>query len=182
MRQRSFIVVAIAVVVLVVGAVGVYAYDKTRSDLIAKGVTAGGIDLSGLHRDQARQKLSDELAAPLRKPVVVHYAGHDYKLSARRAGVNVDVDAMAGEALSESRKGSIVTRAMRSITGGSVHAAVPVKVSYSQPAVKRFAPKFNRKVDQEPHDASIGVSGGQIGKVDSPALRTLDAEALRREI
>src|SRR4051812_45097884 len=139
MRQRSFIAVAIAVAVLVVGAVGVYAYDKTQSDVIADGVTAAGVDLSGLHRDQARRKLSDELATPLNKPVVVHYAGRDYRMSARRAAVKVDVDAMADGALSESHKGSIVSRAMRSITGGSVHATVPVKVSYSQPAVQHFA-------------------------------------------
>src|SRR5689334_3614459 len=139
MRQRSFIVVAIAVAVLVVGAVGVYAYDKTRSDVIANGVTAGGVDLSGLHRDSARRKLADELAAPLNKPVVVHYAGRDYKISARRARVSVNVDAMADDALSQSRKGSIVTRAARSITGGSVHVAIPLEVSYSQAAVQRFA-------------------------------------------
>ena len=182
MRQRSFIVVAIAVAVLVVGAVGVYAYDKTRSDVVANGVTAGGVDLSGLHRDQARQKLADELATPLNKPVVVHYAGRDYTISARRARVTVDVAGMADDALSESRKGSVVTRALRSITGGSVHAAIPVKVSYSQPAVQRFAAKVKRKIDQQPRDANIGASGGQIIKVDSRDGRTVDAEALQREI
>src|SRR3954452_16608160 len=182
MRQRSFIVVAIAVAVLVVGAVGVYAYDKTQSDTIANGVTAGGVDLSGLHRDEARRKLADELATPLNKPVAVHYAGRDYKISAHRARVAVDVDAMADDALSESRKGSIVTRATRSITGGSVHVAIPVKVSYSRAAVTRFAAKVKHKIDQAPRDANIDASGGQIIKVDSRNGRTVDAEALRREI
>src|SRR4051812_31835328 len=109
MRQRSFIVVAIAVAVLVLGAVGVYAYDKTRDDLIAKGVTAGGVDLSGLHPAAARATLQRELAGPLGKPVVVRYAGHHYKLSARRARVRVDVDAMVDHALAESRKGNVVS-------------------------------------------------------------------------
>jgi lipoprotein-anchoring transpeptidase ErfK/SrfK len=182
MRQRSFIVVAIAVAVLVIGAVGVYAYDKTQSGVIAKGVTAGGVDLSGLHREQARRKLADELATPLNKPVLVHYAGRDYKISARRARVTVDVDGMVGEAVDRSRKGSVVTRAMRSITGGSVHAAIPIKVSYSQPAVQRFAAKVKRKIDQEPRNANIDASGGQIIKVDSRSGRTVDAEALQAEI
>jgi lipoprotein-anchoring transpeptidase ErfK/SrfK len=182
MRQRSFIVVAIAVALLVVGAVGVYAYDKTRADLIANGVTAGGVDLSGLPRDQARQKLANELATPLDRPLVVHYAGRDYKLSARRAGVKVDVDAMADDALDQSRKGSVVTRALRSITGGSVHAAVPVKVSYSQRVVKHWSAKVKRKIDQAPRDADIDASAGQIIKVDSRDGRTVDAEALEREI
>src|SRR3954463_6783396 len=108
MRQRSFIVVAIAVAILVIGAVGVYAYDKTRDDLIAKGVTAGGVDLGGLHPAAARAKLQSDLAGPLGKPVLVRYAGHRYKLSARRARVRVDVDAMVDQALADSRKGNVV--------------------------------------------------------------------------
>src|SRR5436305_265795 len=70
MRQRSFIVVALAVAVLVFGAVGVYAYDKTRDDLIAKGVTAGGIDVSGLHPDEARTKLTEATSDHVVRPSV----------------------------------------------------------------------------------------------------------------
>ena len=182
MRQRSFIVVAVAVVVLIVGAVGVYAYDKTRDDLIAKGVTAGGVDLSGLHPGEARVKLDQELAAPLRKPVTVRYAGHHYKLSARRAKVRVNVDEMVTRALEESRKGNVVSRTTRAITGGSVHASVPIAITYSKPAIRSFAAKVKDKLDQEPRDANIDASGGQIVKVDSRPGRSVDSGALQREL
>src|SRR3954452_1607957 len=101
MRQRSFIVVALAVFVLIVGAVGVYAYDRTRDDVIAKGVTAGGVDLSGLHPAAAREDLRRQLQEAPKEPVVVRYHGHKYRLSARRARVTVDVDAMVDQALAE---------------------------------------------------------------------------------
>jgi lipoprotein-anchoring transpeptidase ErfK/SrfK len=182
MRQRSFIVVAIAVAVLVVGAVGVYAYDKTRDDLIAKGVTAGGVDLSGLHPREARAKLEQQLAAPLRKPVTVRYAGHHYKLSARKARVRVDVNGMVASALADSRKGNVVSRTTRALTGGSVHASVPISITYSKTAVRRFAAKVKRKIDQAPRDANIDASGGQIVKVDSQVGRSVDSGALQREL
>src|SRR3954452_23638665 len=130
MRQRSFIALAIALVVLVVGAVGVYAYDKTRDDVIAKGVTAGGVDLSGMNPNEARETLRQQLAAPLKKPVVVKYAGHRYKLSARRAKVRVNTGEMVQQALDASHKGNIISRTARSITGGSVHTSIKVQVSY----------------------------------------------------
>ena len=182
MRQRSFIVVAIAVAVLVIGAVGVYAYDKTRDDLIANGVTAGGIDLSGMHPAEARAKLRSELAEPLGKPVVVRYAGHHYKLSARRARVHVDVTSMVDRALAESHRGNVLSRTTRAITGGSVHASIPLSITYSRAAVGRFAAKVKRKIDQEPQDANIDASGGQIIKVDSRPGRSVDAGALEREL
>src|SRR3954453_22787874 len=182
MRQRSFIVVAIAVAVLVLGAVGVYAYDKTRDDLIAKGVTAGGVDLSGLHPQAAREKLQRELANPRRKPLYVKYAGERYKLRARKATVRVDVDTMVDRALAESRKGNVVSRTTRAITGGSVHASVPVAITYSKPAVRRFAAKVKAKVDRDPRDANIDVRGSQVVKVGSRSGRRLDARRLQREI
>src|SRR4051795_9746238 len=119
MRQRSFIVVAIAVAVLVVGAVGVYAYDNGRKDVISKGVSAGGVDLSGLHPDAARAKLQRQLAEPLRQPVFVESGKHRYRLSSRRADVRVNADALVQQARDESRKGNLVSRSVRSLTGGS---------------------------------------------------------------
>ena len=61
LRQRSFIIVAVAIAVLLVGAVGVYAYDKSRDDVIANGVTAGGIDIGGMQTSKAREKLRTQL-------------------------------------------------------------------------------------------------------------------------
>ncbi len=182
MRQRSFIIVAIAVAVLVVGAVGVYAYDKTRDDLIAKGVTAGGVDLSGLHPAAAREKLQTELAGPLGKPVTVRYAGRHYTLSAHRARVRVAVASMVDQALTASRKGNALSRTTRAITGGSVHASVPLAVTYSKRVVAHFASKVKGKIDQDPRDANIDASGGQIVKVDSRPGRKVDEQALEAEI
>src|SRR3954465_4792803 len=108
MRQRSFIVVAIAVAVLIIGAVAVYAYDKTRDDVIAKGVKAGGIDLSGMHPSEARDTLNHQLAAALKNPVIVKDRDHKHRLGARRAKIAVDVDGMVDEALARSQEGNML--------------------------------------------------------------------------
>jgi lipoprotein-anchoring transpeptidase ErfK/SrfK len=182
MRQRSFIVVAIAVALLVVGAVGVYAYDKTRDDVIAKGVSAGGVDLSGMHPAEARTALQRQLAEPLNEPVVARRGGHHWKLSAARAKVHVDVDSMVERALAESRKGSLISRTTRSITGGSVNARIPVEITYSHRAIGRFAKAVKRHIDQPARDASISFSGGQVVKVDSQTGRSADAGALESAV
>ena len=182
MRQRSFIVLAVALVVLVVGAVGVYAYDKSRADIIAKGVTAGGVDLSGMKPREAREKLRRELAVPLQKAVTVKYGGRRYRLSPARAKVRVNTADMVQKAIDASRKGNLFTRTTRAITGGSVHASIPVEVSYSHSAVARFARQMQRSVDKPAVDATIGFSGGQIQKVDSRTGRKLDARRLRSDV
>src|SRR4051812_18690857 len=160
MRQRSFIVLAIALVVLVVGAVGVYAYDKSRDNVIAKGVKAGGVDLSGMKPREARETLRRELAEPLQRAVIVKYAGKRYRLSPRRAKVRVNTNEMVDEALSKSHEGSIVTRTTRAITGGSIHVNIPVSVRYSKRAVAHFARRVEKGVDLEARDATIDFVGG----------------------
>jgi lipoprotein-anchoring transpeptidase ErfK/SrfK len=168
--------------VLGVGAVGVYAYDKSRDDVIAKGVRAGGVDLSGMKAGEARATLDRELAEPLNRPVVVKYAGHHYRLSARRAKVRVNTEEMVQRALDESQKGSIITRTTRAISGGSVHATVPVAVSYSKRAVRHFARRVAKHVDKPAVDATIGFSGGAIQKVDSQTGRKLDVNGLEADV
>ena len=158
MRQRSFIVLALAVVLLILGAVAVYAYDKTRDDVIAKGVTAGGIDLSGKKPSEARALLRRELAQPLKRSVTVKYAGKRYRISARRARVRVDTEAMVDEAVKASRAGNLVSRSWRSITGGSVHKSIDTEISYSNAAVTRFAREVKKEVDQPARDAKISFS------------------------
>jgi lipoprotein-anchoring transpeptidase ErfK/SrfK len=182
MRQRSFIVVAIAVAILILGAVAVYAYDQTRDDVIAKGVKAGGIDLSGMHPDEAREALHRQLEAAVSKPVFVKYGDKRFRLGARRAKIKVDVDKMVDEALAQSHDGNMLTRTTRAITGGSVHATIPVELSYSDRAVTRFSKRVARKLDQDAQDASIDFSGGQVVKVDSQDGREVDTGQLADRI
>jgi len=85
MRQRSFIVVAVALAVLILGAVGVYAYDKTRDDVIAHGVTAGGVDIGGMNKAAAKRALDRQVTAALRQPIVVTYRHQRFKLKFEKA-------------------------------------------------------------------------------------------------
>ncbi|MEA2123807.1 MAG: L,D-transpeptidase ErfK/SrfK [Solirubrobacteraceae bacterium] len=182
MRQRSFIVLALALTVLVVGAVGVYAYDKTRNDVIAKGISAGGVDLSGMHPKQAREALRQQLAAPLQKPVVVKYAGHRYKLSPKQAKVRVNTADMVQQALDASRTGNLITRTARALTGGSVHKSIKVEVTYSGRAVAQFTKSIQGHIDQQPVDATISIGSSGVSKVDSKDGRQLDVQALRNDV
>jgi lipoprotein-anchoring transpeptidase ErfK/SrfK len=96
--------------------------------------------------------------------------------------VRVNTEEMVQQALAESKKGSIVTRTTRAISGGSVHVNIPVSVSYSKRAVARFARQIQRKIDKPAVDATIAFSGGQIQKVDSRTGRKLDVEGLRADV
>src|SRR5256714_14220848 len=74
-RQRSFVILVAAVTFLLVGSVGVYAYDSSRDDQIATGVKAGGVDNRGLKTSAARAKIPRKLSVGLNPAVYAEDKG-----------------------------------------------------------------------------------------------------------
>jgi lipoprotein-anchoring transpeptidase ErfK/SrfK len=155
MRQRSFILVAVLVASLLVGAVAAVAYDSSRDDVIAHGVTIAGVDVGGMSSAAASQKVARALHDPLSRPVAVVHGGRRFNLSARDAGVRADLDGMVDDAVAASRDGNIISRVARDITGGEEDAQVPARVNYSQAAVRRLAVRVARGVDRPARDARV---------------------------
>jgi lipoprotein-anchoring transpeptidase ErfK/SrfK len=180
MRHKSFILLAAALVVLSVGAVGAYAYDSSRDDLIAKGVTVAGVDVGGMRADAARAALVRELRGALDQPIVVRRGDQRFTLSAADAGVHADVGGMIDEAVRKSRDGSIVTRVTRDITGGSEDAQVPARVNYSEQAVNGLVKRVAATLDQEPRDATVNFPSLDEVK-EQPGVEVRTA-ALRQRI
>ena len=155
MRHRSFILVAALLLVLVGGAVAAYAYDSSRDDLIAEGVTIAGVHVGGMRTAEAQRVLDRQLKPALETPIRVTHNRKHFTLSARDAGVRADVAAMVDEALARSRDGSIITRVARDVTGGEENAQVPARVSYSPVAVKRLVRRVSRGVNRPARDAQL---------------------------
>jgi hypothetical protein len=182
-RNRTFILVAGFLVVLLVGAGGVYLYDASQSDDIADGVKVAGVDVGGLSRNQAKEKLQRELVEPLNQPVTVAArAKHEFTLTAKRAKVTMDVNAMVNAAVDRSREGSVVSRAWRSITGGTLHADLPPKVDYSASAVNRLVRRVRKTVNERPQDATIRPTARGLRKVAAHNGLYVRTDALRADI
>jgi len=155
MRQKSFILVAVLLLVLVGGAVAAYAYDSSRDDVIAEGVTVAGVDVGGMHVGEARRVIGRELRRPLERPISVVHAQKRFRLSAQDAGVHADVAGMVDEALTKSREGNIVSRVARDLTGGREDAQVPARVTYDEHAIDALVKRVGRSLNREARDAEV---------------------------
>lgn len=182
MRKRRLIIVAVLAAVLLAGAVGAYAVDRSKRDTIANGVAVGGVDLGGLDAAAARARLAAELKGPLHEPVVVTYERRRFALAPRRAGVSVDLDAMVSEALARSRDGTIFARVGREVTGGRIDAQIAPEVSFDSAAVDRFVGRVADRVDRDPKDATVAFSGSSLGEVAGHDGVTVQTRRLRRAV
>jgi lipoprotein-anchoring transpeptidase ErfK/SrfK len=181
-RSSRFVIVAVFVAVLLIGAVGAYAYDHSKRDTIANGVVVGGVALGGLDQSAARAKLEAELRRPLAQPVVVTFERRRYALSPRVAGVRPRWDAMVETALAHSRDGTILSRVSREVTGGSVDVRTRVQLTVDRAAVDRFVARTVRTLDRPPRDATVSFGGSSLGEVRGVSGVTVDPRRLRRAI
>jgi lipoprotein-anchoring transpeptidase ErfK/SrfK len=180
--RKTKIAVVVGVVVLILGAVGAYAYDNSQKNEIADGVTIGGVDVGGMTVSEAEQAVRSRLLGPLRHPLKVGYSGHSWRLPVKSLGVHADVSAAVGRALDESRSGGLPGRLVRYVTGGQLDKRIPADVSYSQPAVNRFVRKIADSIDREPRNADVEATGDSLTVVGAENGRKLRDNLLTREI
>ena len=180
MRHRWFILVAVLLLAMVGGAVAAFAYDSSRDDLIAQGVTIAGVDVGGMTTTEARRVVQRELQEPLEKPISVKRGQTRFTLSAEDAGVKADVGGMVDEALDASRDGSIFSRVARDITGGEENAQVPPRVTYSSSAVHELVKRVQTKLNRPARDAEVDFPS--LEKVKEEKGRRVRAAALEQRI
>jgi len=163
------VAVAIALVVLFVGAGGLLAYDSSLTNTIAHGIKVGGVDVGGLNAGQARQRLRDAYATRLADPITLRYRDRRFTLTPRAARLSIEIDGSVQQALSDTRASNLFTRVWRSLTGARVSDEIDPGIRYSQGAVNRLVSRAATTIDRQARDASISYSGNSISPVGSQA-------------
>jgi lipoprotein-anchoring transpeptidase ErfK/SrfK len=164
--------------ILVALALALYLYDHSRRDLIANGVSIAGVPVGGLHSAAAREKIERDLVARLNGPVVVRAGTRSWRLDGRHAGLRVDVANMVSQAVDVSRRGSILTRALRGLTGGRLNRRIPLIASYSHQAVRNLTAKIRASLDRPPRDATVEPNASGLRTVSGQEGRTVESAKL----
>jgi lipoprotein-anchoring transpeptidase ErfK/SrfK len=180
MGTKWFILLAVLLLALVCGGVAAYAYDSSRDDRIAEGVTVAGVDIGGMQVDQARRAVARRLEEPLGEPISVARAGRRFNLSAEDAGVRADVAGMVDDALEESRDGNIITRVARDLRGEQENVRVAARISYDEEAVADLVARVEKRMNRPAKDAEVEFPS--LERIESKRGRKVKAALLVRRI
>jgi lipoprotein-anchoring transpeptidase ErfK/SrfK len=181
-RSRSFLAVALTIVVVFGGAALLLAYDSSQRNTIAKGISVGGVDIGGLTVAQATRRLRSDYLARFHHPLVLRFRGRRFALGPRAAHITIGIDAGVQQALQRTRSDNLFVRAFRSLTGGRIHENIDPQVQFSRTAVTRLVSSVTGALDRPARDASISFSGYSISPVASQPGLAVRASSLTREI
>jgi lipoprotein-anchoring transpeptidase ErfK/SrfK len=180
--RKLYSAVVLSVVLLLAGAVGAYAWDASRSDEIADGITIGGVDVGGMTETEAEQAVSEALVEPLDEDVTVTQDGTKYVLSAQKLAVRADVASSVQRALDESQEGGLPTRVWRYATGGELDEDIEPSVEFNQEEIDKFIETIAADVHQAPVNASVEPTAASIEPVKEQVGYALRQEDLREKV
>lgn len=184
MRFTGWPILAVSVLVLLLAALGgLAAYDSSRKDDVAQGISVGGVEVGGLSAAEARAKLDRRLVQPLRRGVVVEWRGRSFRLSGDRARVDADAPGMVRKAVARSRDGTFLGRGLRDLFGGDVDAPdIRARISYSKAAVAGLVRQVKRALDRPARDARIEASPVALKKVPGRRGRAVQSRVLQEKV
>ena len=181
-RRRLRFALAVLAGFLAVLLLSAAVVDRLYAGRIADNMQVGSVDVSGLDRAAARARLAQRLVPILSRPVIVRAGRRQLHLTARAAGLVLEVDAMVRSALDRSGERWFLPRAIRVLTGRSLAGRLPLLVRYSPRAVERFVRHVQAVLNRRPRDARLGFSRDRVREVSGRRGFVLNASALRREL
>jgi lipoprotein-anchoring transpeptidase ErfK/SrfK len=167
MGRRRPTLGALAAGLLLLATVPAAAQDEPR---IKAGVSAAGVDLSGLTVAEAAAKLDAELAPRLQGAFVLTTAGRHWPLTMKDAGLKLESTRTAKRALQAK------------VPAPGQPVAVPPAIDHSRSAVKAFVARVAAKVRHAPRDAGARISLRHVSVTHSRTGKALAQLRTRRAI
>ncbi len=143
-------------VALVGGAVAFY--EASTDGAIYSGVRLGGVDVGGLSRAEALQRLRAAALAPANGHLTLLAAGQEWDVAPARLGAGLDVPASVAAAYRLGRTGGIVQRLGEQIGLLLNGRSLPLVGSYDAAAVRSYVRTLAAQADRPPRPAALLVT------------------------
>ncbi|MEA2156457.1 MAG: hypothetical protein QOE11_2597 [Solirubrobacteraceae bacterium] len=164
------LVLACCALMLALAAVPAAATPPLPGERIAAGISAAGVDVSGLTVEDAAARLLGTYGERLQQDVIAQAADITFTLKAADASVTFDALQSARRALYAGRtaKGAVTD--------------VPLAVSHDDAAVKKFADAIDKRLGRPARDARLVITLRRVRVTHSKPGRDVNAGDLAKQI
>ncbi|MCU0522617.1 MAG: peptidoglycan binding domain-containing protein, partial [Anaerolineae bacterium] len=190
MRAVRVLVLIMLVLLVVTGVTGALVladdyrnriYPGVAIDDASGGLMTGALDVGGLTRIAARDRLSSRLASPDSQGITLEIGAQSWQLTWAMVGQSYEVDAAVAQALAVGRERPWWLGFTRVIVPRPV--TIPISVVPADPALIRAnVGAIAESIATAPQDADLVVAGGQVRGVPSQEGQWLDVDQATAQV
>jgi len=182
-RRVALALLATLAVLIVLAAVGAYAYASGNEGRILSGVSIGGVSVAGSTPAEARAKLLQALPDVSAGKLTVEAGSVEQTVAYSDIGRAYDLDSSINQAMQVGRQGNPldqVAQQLRTMTSG---VSITPTVSYDQQALQQKVAAIVATAQVTPVDAQISfLNGAYVVTPASDGQQVDGAEVLRQAI
>ncbi|MEJ5186479.1 MAG: L,D-transpeptidase/peptidoglycan binding protein [Candidatus Geothermincolales bacterium] len=157
--------------------------DVAYAGRVFKGVSVMGVDIGGLSREEALEKLRAEIdLARLEEEIVLRFGNDHWTLNPAQLELEVDLEATVDKGIGLSREILFLERWLKRASLSGLGRDIPLVVRYDEGKLESFLSSLKSSIDCEPVDARIGLEGKKLLYRRSREGRRLDREEAWRRI
>lgn len=188
-NKRKKITLAIsALIVITIAAVVAYSISikgitKEWDDKIYPGITVQDVNLGGMTKEEAKNKLNETFNDAIgKKKLPISIGDKQYELIYSDIMPKYDIDAIVEKAYNFGRDNGILKKYMIIKNGDNKKTEISLEFSYSEEKLKEYEVKLQKDVTQAAKDASINVDGNNIIVKPETEGKTINLETLDQEL
>lgn len=170
--QISAITLA-SILFIIVIVVSVFSIINSKDTKIKKGVSIEGINVSGLSKEEAKNKIQTELLDKLDKTIYFQYGENVYSLALEQLEVKYLLDQAIEQAYNIGRTGSIIQRDLRVLTLKKQPENIKIDVTYDDVTLDACILDISAKLPEQVEQPSYYIENGELiitsGKVGKAA-------------
>ena len=173
-RRRRRLVISV-LIACAAAAVLVAADHLANQGRIYGGVTVGNVSLGGKTPEEAREIVAERGAAAFDE---LRFVGgpEEFAISAREAGLTLDVESTVDRAYAVGREGSISKRLGERFEGAWGTVSTAAVVDHDREAVRSRIENRATRINQEGRNAYVDIRGSDAEAVESREGYTMDVQ------
>lgn len=174
-RIALFAIVPIAILLL---PLGVFSADAASAEgEVARNVSVGGVDLSGLSEEDALLKMRSHEANLIATQASFQINNKTYQLDPRSVGLTVDTEGAVEAAMNQRRDGGMISRFADWISGFSRPIELPLPMTVDHAAIDDHLDTWQLNAIPNPaFEGAVGVVYGEVVAQYPKAGQKLDME------
>jgi len=162
-KSNVALILSLIFIAVMIASASVFAYLTLQNETVYKGVTAGGIDASGLSRQQLQTALEAKYNVPDDGTGITLKASEtEMSLSFAELKLMYDIDSAVKNAYAVGRTGNIFTRLYDIAIAGIKGIDISVNQSFDEDRMNTFINQFSAQLLKNVKEASLLVSEDQV--------------------